>query len=124
MTYLQNEVPKDATLYEYAEREIGISPSERRQFSFKVQAERTKIMNISDKLTMLKVLDRGDLKILHSSILNNTNPTAEDFFMTLNNFEKETTKQHFKLVPIKEFKSEHEMASVYRFYYTLNTSLK
>ena len=124
MTYLQNEVPKDATLYEYAEREIGISPSERRKFSFKVQAQRTKIMNISDKLTMLKVLDRGDINILRASILNNTNPTSEDFFMTLNNYEKETTKQHFKLVPIKEFKSEPEMASVYRFYYTLNTSLK
>lgn len=114
MDYLQRQMPQNAVVYELAEEELGTTLFDRRFFPLKERALRTKIMNIEDTSVMLKVLNRADIRLYPSSALALPTHGGEKYFIALNNYERKIAEAKFKLELIKEFKTNHDSAAVYR----------
>ncbi len=114
MDYLQQKLPPNVVIYELSEEEIGTTLFDRRFFSLRERALRTKTMNIEDTLMMLKVLNRGDIHLYPASELELAARAGEKYFIALNNFERKIAEDKYKLKIIKEFKSNRDSAAVYR----------
>lgn len=114
MSYLQQDMPRAAALYEFTEEELGTTRFERRHISLRERAARAKIMNLEDKQNMLKVLDRDDLKIHSAEQLHADNVQEEAYFIALNNFERKIANKRFALEMVKEFHNPADSAAVYR----------
>jgi hypothetical protein len=114
MNYLQQEIPQNSVIYELSEEEIGTTLFDRRFLPLRERALRTKIMNIEDTLVMLKILNRGDIHVYPSAESDLSNPGGEKYFITLNNFERKIAEGKFQMELMKEFKTHHDSAAVYR----------
>lgn len=114
MDYLQQKIPQNAVIYELSEEEIGTTLFDRRFLPLRERALRTKTMNIEDTLIMLKVLNRGDIRLYPLSELELSAQAGEKYFIALNNFERKKIEDKFSFELIKEFKTKHDSAAVYQ----------
>jgi hypothetical protein len=113
MRYLKYELPQNAVIYELDEADINTTLLQRRFFPLKERAKIVKVMNIEDKLVMLKLLDRDDIKIYSASQINNSS-VSNAYFIALNNYERKIAETSFSLAILKEFKGAHDSAAIYR----------
>ena len=114
MSYLQNNLPENAIVYELAEEELGVSFLERRFLPLRQRAAQIKVMNIEDTENMLKVLGRYDIKVNPASQINEADFSNKPYLIVLNNFERKIAQSRFNLSVVKEFHSQQESAVVYR----------
>ncbi|MFQ6114696.1 MAG: hypothetical protein ACE5NG_11545, partial [bacterium] len=114
MSYLQHELPENAIVYELSEQEVGTTRFDRRFLPLRERAKRVKLMSIEDKLVMLRVLDRDDIRIYPASQLDELDSSIPTFFMALNEYEREIAETRVKLAVIKEFRRSHDSAAIYR----------
>ena len=112
--YLRDELPEGATVYEISEKEMETTSRQRRYQSLKQRAASTKIMNIRDTKSMLKVLDREDINIFPASELSGKATELESYFIALNNVEREEAESRFILKPIREFNGSLDSAAIYQ----------
>jgi len=111
MNYLEHEQPENTYILELSKEDIGILI--RRDFTLLDRAKKTKIMDIKDKRNMLKVLNRGDLKIVPSNAIDDPRLPEKSYFIALNSFERKIAESSFKLQLIREFRDKDESAAIY-----------
>jgi hypothetical protein len=116
MDYIQNDIPKHGIIYEISEEDLGTSGLERRDLSLKDRATRVKIMSIEDKRVMLKVLERTDVKIFPTSLIDENNAMGKnDYLVALNSYEMDIAEAKYQLVLVKRFERTRESAAIYSF---------
>jgi hypothetical protein len=115
INYLCDELPPNATAYEFSNEDFGLTREKWRFWSLRRRAEDLKVMDVKDMQDMVEVLGRGDIRIQGmGKILDNIADYKGEYFFTCNRFERKLAEEKLSIELLKEIRRGETEAAVYR----------